>query len=374
MLSQVALSSVRPMTSYRLLELGESPSVIGWMSALYAVAPMVLALPAGRVAARGFAARIGVFGSLLFTTGCVGLAFGNSVLQLAAASVFLGAGNLGQMIAYQTLIAGQSDEADFDKNYGWYSAGASLGQMVGPLLGTMAFDYFGEGLRGTTAANLLSAAAGGLGLLLSMSLLGAAAQRVHRPGNMSSKSPVRVRETLRHPGAAASMYVSLVILSTVDLLSVYLPVLGAERGWSASFVGVLLVVRATFSLLARLILGMLADRVSRRTILLATVTISAVLCVIVPVASPQTVLIIVMAVLGLGMGVGQPVSLAWAVATVPPEARSMAIAMRLMGNRLGQVVLPAASSAFVVIGGAASAFWLLGTLLASGAGAVAATK
>jgi MFS family permease len=374
MLSQIALSSVRPMTSYRLLELGESPSVIGWISALYAVAPVALALPAGRIAARGFAARLGVVGSLLFTAGCVGLAFGNSVLELAGASVFLGVGNLGQMVAYQTLIACESDEADYDKNYGWYSAGASLGQMVGPLLGTMTFDHFGEGLRGTTFANLFSAAAGGLGLLLSMLLLGAASRRIGRRVNVSSKSPVRVRETLRYPGAAASMYVSLVILSTVDLLSVYLPVLGDERGWSASFVGLLLGVRATFSLLARLILGMLADRVSRRTILLATVTTSAVLCVIVPVASPQTVLIIVMAVFGLGMGVCQPVSLAWAVATVPPEVRSTAIALRLMGNRLGQVVLPAASSVFVVIGGAASAFWLLGTLLASSAGAVAASK
>lgn len=374
MLSQVALSSVRPMTSYRLLELGESPAVIGWISALYAIAPVALALPAGGVAARGFAARLGVVGSMVFTAGCVGLAFGNSVTQLAAASVFLGAGNLGQMIAYQTLIAGESQETDYDKNYGWYSAGASLGQLIGPLLGTIAFEHFGEGLRGTTAATLLSAAAGGLGLLLSMLLLGAASQGFGRQGDGPPKSPVRARETLRYPGAVASMYVSLVILSTVDLLSVYLPVLGAERGWSASFVGLLLVVRATFSLLARLILGMLADRVSRRAILLATVTMSAVLCVIVPIANPHTVLVIVMAVLGLGTGVGQPVSLAWAVATVPPEVRSTTIALRLMGNRLGQVVLPAASSVFVVVGGAASAFWLLGTLLASSAGAVAATK
>lgn len=374
MFSQVALSAVRPMTSYRLLELGESPSVIGWISALYAIAPLALALPAGRVAARGRAAWLGVIGSLSFTAGCVGLAFGDSVAQLAGASVFLGAGNLGQMIAYQTLIAGESVEADYDRNYGWYSAGASLGQLVGPLLGTMIFDYFGEGLRGTTAANLVSAAAGGVGLVLSMLLLGGASHRASRTKNASSRPPAKVYETLRYPGAAASMYVSLVILSTVDLLSVYLPVLGAERGWSASFVGLLLAVRATLSLLARVVLGVLADRASRRTILLSTVTLTAAVCAMVPAVEPHAALIIVMAVLGLGMGVGQPVSLAWAVATVPQEVRSTAIAVRLMGNRLGQVVLPAASSVFVAIGGAGSAFWLLSALLASGAGAVAATK
>ncbi len=373
MFSQVALSSVRPMTSYRLLALGESPSVIGWISALYAIAPLALALPAGRVASRGFAAWLAVIGSVLFTIGCVGLAFGETVAQLAAVSVLLGAGNLGQMIGYQTLIAAESQEADYDRDFGWYTAGASLGQLVGPLLGAMIFEHFGQGLRGTTAANLASGVAGGIGLLLSMLLLGAAGQRILRR-QASSKRHARVHEALRNPGAAASMYVSLIIVSTVDLLSVYLPVLGAQRGWSASFVGLLLAIRAAFSLLARLILGVLVARASRRAILSFTVMVTAVLCAIMPAVNHHAALVVVMAVLGLGMGVSQPVSLAWTVATVPPQARSTAIALRLMGNRLGQVVLPAATSVFVVIGGAASPFWLLGALLASSAGAVAATR
>src|SRR5690242_4363817 len=131
MFSQMALSSIRPMTSYRLLKLGEPPAIIGWVSALYAVVPLALAIPAGRVATRGFAARLAVVGGVLFTIGGVGLAFGTNVVQLAAASVFLGAGNLGQMIACQTLIANESCEADYDRNYGWYSTGASLGQLAG---------------------------------------------------------------------------------------------------------------------------------------------------------------------------------------------------------------------------------------------------
>jgi MFS family permease len=373
MFSQVALSSVRPMTSYRLLELGETPAVIGWISALYAIAPLALAIPAGRIATRGFAAWLAVIGSVLFTAGCVGLAFGNSVVQLAAASVLLGAGNLGQMIAYQTLIAAESREADYDRDYGWYSAGASLGQLVGPLLGTLTFEHFGEGLRGTTAANLVGSAAGGLALVLSMLLLGAAS-RSAASAQAQSERPARLHETLRYPGAAVSMYVSLVILSTIDLMSVYLPVLDEERGWSASFVGLLLMVRAAFSLLARLILSVLADRTSRRAILISTVGLTAVLCAAIPAVGGSVAILVLMAILGLGVGVGQPVSLAWTVAAVPPRARGTAVATRLMGNRLGQVVLPAASSVFVVVGGAASAFWLLGALLASSAGAVVATK
>jgi MFS family permease len=123
-----------------------------------------------------------------------------------------------------------------------------------------------------------------------------------------------------------------------------------------------------------LILSLLADRTSRRAILISTVGLTAVLCAAIPAVGANVAILVLMAILGLGLGVGQPVSLAWTVAAVPPRARGTAVATRLMGNRLGQVVLPAASSVFVVVGGAASAFWLLGALLASSAGAVVATK
>ena len=156
--------------------------------------------------------------------------------------------------------------------------------------------------------------------------------------------------------------------------AVYLPVLGAEKVWSASFVAVLLMTRGTFSLLSRMALGILADRLSRRAILLSTVAMAAALFTTVPLIGHHALSVAIMAILGLGMGVGQPISLAWTMVAVPRGARSTATAVRLMGNRLGQVVLPTASSGFVVFGGAASAFWLTSALLASCAGAVAVTR
>ncbi len=372
MLSQIAISSVRPMTSYRILALGSSPVAIGWLSALYAIAPAILAIPLGRRAGRGQAAWLGVIGSGFFFGGCVGLALGVEIWHLAVASVALGAGNLGQMIAYQSIIAAESHDGAYDRDYGWYAAGASMGQLVGPLFGTVAFEHYGGGLPGTTAANLGGATAALIGLGFSATLLrGKSGQkRAAEP----AATPTRAIEVLRYPGALASVYVSLVVLSAIDLLSVYLPVLGEEKGWAATYVGILLVVRATFSLMARLVLGLWSDNASRRTILLSTVGMTAVMCALIPIIGQPSLLMLVMALLGLAMGVGQPVSLAWTVATVPANARPTAIAVRLMGNRIGQVLLPAASATFVAVGGAASAFWMLGILLASSAGAVAMSK
>ncbi len=85
-------------------------------------------------------------------------------------------------------------------------------------------------------------------------------------------------------------------------------------------------------------------------------------------------LIAIMAVLGVAIGIGGASSLAWTVSIVPPRARSTAIGVRLMGNRLGQVVTPGASAVFVAVGGASSVFVMPGLLLASSAAAVALTS
>lgn len=368
MLSQVALSLVRPMTSYRLLELGQPDVLIGWVAAVYALAPVLLALPLGRFGGSR-ATVLGIMGCGLLTLGSVVLGFGVEVWHLVTGSIILGAGNLGQMIAYQSLIARESAANDYDKNYGWFGAGASLGQLAGPVLGTTAFVEFGGGLAATRIAIMIGALAGFAGLALTILML---CNAPTRRSDTERESPGRglVYSTLRRPGAKASMYVSLVGVGALDLLLVYLPVLGEERDLSPSFVGALLAVRASSSFVARVSLAWLVGRYTRHGILIVTVGLSSLMMLLVPAFTIPPALVAIMATLGLALGVGQPVSLAWSVSVVQPEERSTAIALRLMGNRLGQVVVPGAASLFVVWSGAAAVFLLVGGMLVTSTGAV----
>lgn len=374
MLSQVALSLVRPMTSYRLLELSQPAAMVGWVSAVYALAPLFLALPLGRFTGSRAMGRLAVIGSVLLVLGCVILGLGVEVWQLVIGSVVLGTGNLGQMIAYQSLIAMESAENEFDKNYGWFSAGASVGQLVGPVLGTVAFEGLGSGLAATQFAILVGATASLVGLALTIVLVRKVpSDRVARAPDIDDLPRGLAFRTLRRPGAKASIYVSLVGLSSLDLLQVYLPVLGEARGISPTTVGALLAARATSSLVARVFLGWLVAHYVRRTILLITVGSAAVMMCLVPAFTDPLVLFVLMALIGLGLGTGQPISLAWSVSVVAPSERATAIALRLMGNRLGQVVIPGVASVFVAVAGTASVFLLIGAMLASSTGAVAAT-
>ena len=58
------------------------------------------------------------------------------------------------------------------------------------------------------------------------------------------------------------------------------------------------------------------------------------------------------------------------VQLVPPYARATALAIRLTGNRVGQVAAPAAAGAVAGSSGTRPVFWMLSGMLAASAAAV----
>jgi len=58
------------------------------------------------------------------------------------------------------------------------------------------------------------------------------------------------------------------------------------------------------------------------------------------------------------------------VQLVPEHARSTALAVRLTGNRIGQVATPAAAGVVAGSAGASSVFWLLAAILVASALAI----
>ena len=76
------------------------------------------------------------------------------------------------------------------------------------------------------------------------------------------------------------------------------------------------------------------------------------------------------AVVGLGLGFGQPLSMTIVVQLVPEHARATALAVRLTGNRLGQVAAPAGAGLVAGSAGTGSVFWMLSSMLAASAVAI----
>lgn len=110
-------------------------------------------------------------------------------------------------------------------------------------------------------------------------------------------------------------------------------------------------------------------RVLGRTALLtSTCLLAALLCAGIALPLPVWALAVLLAVLGFCLGVGQPLSMTTVVRAAPAGSRSTALALRLTGNRLGQVAAPASAGLIAGFAGTAAPFVMLGALLLGAAG------
>ncbi|MFC3999395.1 MFS transporter [Nocardiopsis sediminis] len=373
--TQTALNTARPLLSYKAIALGGDALAIGLITSAYALLSLAVAVPLGRLTDRVTRMHgIVLAGTALLVAAPLLLAAAPSLFLVGVAGTVLGFGHIVVMIAGQALIAHRSAEQHLDRDFGWFTAATSLGQLTGPLIaGFVLGEARGTALTGPiTEALAISAAAAACGLV---GVAGLARGGRRAPGSAprtapGPRAPVPVTALLRRPGVPAGLFVSLALLASVDLLTAYLPLIADERGIAPSVTGLLLGVRAGFSLLSRLLLSRLLAHWSRRALVVASTlgSAGALVAMTLPVGEDPWVLAGALAFGGFLLGIGQPLTMTIVVRAVPDDARSTALALRLWANRFGQVALPAAAGLVAASLGATGALWFAGAVLAAAAG------
>ena len=363
--AQGAVSMARPAVSYRALALGADERAIGVIAGVYALLPLFVAVPLGRRTDHGRCAPLLPVGVVLIAGGCALSGIAGSLLTMAAWSGVMGLGHLCFVIGAQSLVARQSAPHEQDRNFGHFTIGASLGQLVGPIAAGALIG--GPDMAGTSALALLVAGAGAAVAFTSL-------WRIERPVPPGSRTApgerIPVHRILRSRGVPAGIFISLAVLSATDILTAYLPVVGEHRGIAPAVIGVLLSLRAAATIACRLVMTPMLRLLGRRALLTVTCLAAALLCAGIALPVPVWGLGVMLAVLGFCLGVGQPLSMTTVVQAAPDDARSTALALRLTGNRLGQVAAPAAAGLVAGVAGTAAPFVMLGALLliASGLG------
>ncbi|GLV74688.1 MFS transporter [Streptomyces hygroscopicus] len=362
--TQGAVSMARPAVSYRALALGADARAVGVIAGVYALLPLFAAVPLGRRTDHGRCAPLLPVGVALIATGCVFSGTAGSLPAMAAWSGVMGLGHLSFVIGAQSIVARQSAPDEQDRNFGHFTIGASLGQLIGPIAAGLVVSEQDGAMGRTSAVALFVAAALAAFSVSSLWRIerrpsGAAAA----PAAKAATRKVSVRSILTTRGVAAGMVISLAVLSATDILTAYLPVVGEQRGISPTVVGVLLSLRAAATVACRLAITPMI-RLMGRTVLMAVSCLgAALLCAGIALPVPAWVLGVLLAGLGFCLGVGQPLSMTTVVQAAPEGARSTALALRLTGNRLGQVAAPASAGVLAGLAGTAAPFVMLGGLL-----------
>ena len=360
-LTQATIYVLRPMITYRAIELDANAAQVGLIAALYALFPVILALQFGSWVGKLGEAKFIIYGTVAMMATSVALVFANSLVTLGIATAAAGLAHLACMVGGQSMVALRAPRESYDKYFGFYTFSASVGHLIGPVIASIVAGSDGTLPKSTSNAFLLAT------VLTIIALVPVIRWRNERPtvvGKENSEGTFRAAINLaKRPGIMAAIYISLAISSVADVLVVFLPLFGTENNFSPYAIGAILAIRAGTTMLSRLFLGRLSDRFSTFQLLWWSTIISLVCCVAMAFAHTPVTLGAIVFIAGFSLGVGQPLTMSLVSQKTESSERALAVSARLMGNRFGQFLVPAAAGTIAAASGAGAVFIALAILL-----------
>jgi MFS family permease len=356
---QAGVYVVRPMITYRAVDLGADAVLVGLVGSAFAIAPLIFAIQMGKWVDRGRDGTALVIGSILALVVTVGLIFFESLLFLFVAMPLLGIGHLFAMTGGQTMIANRSADPKYERNFGLLTFYASVGHAVGPFVGGVLAD------RGGIEVEVNSALWFAVALFV---LAGLSVVALYKKSQRERSSQVvnagAVKRVLAVKGYKPAIFVAASSTAVVDVMLIFLPLLGRELGLGSSQIGILLAIRGLASMGVRIVLGRINDRFGMKFILNAGALITLLGSVSIAFITDFVWLAVAIAITGFAMGIGQPATMAWVSRISDPDHRGLAISIRLSSNRLGQVAVPVVAGA-IAASGTGAVFFLLAALQAA---------
>jgi MFS family permease len=361
-LTQATIYVLRPMITYRAIELDASTFEIGIVAALYALFPVLLALQFGSWVGKIGEGKFIIAGTLSMAATAFALIFANSLVILAIATAFAGVSHLACMVGGQSMVALRAPRESYDRYFGYYTFSASLGHLFGPLLAALVAGSDGTLPKSTSTAFLFG------GVLCVLALMPVIAWRNQKPSveaKTNEGTYAAALTLMKKPGILAAIYVSLAISSVADVLVVFLPLFGTENNFSPYAIGIILAIRAGTTTISRLFLGRLSEKFSTYQLLIVSTLVSVIACAAMAFAKTPLTLGAIVFIAGFSLGIGQPLTMSLVSQKTAANERALAVSARLMGNRFGQFIVPASAGAIAASAGASGVFIGLSVLLAT---------
>ena len=348
------------------LKQGYSPAAVGLLLALFALTQVFLALPAGRFADRNGLKRP-IRYSVLAAVAGAGAAVAFPVFPVLCLSALLTGGATGAAVIALQRHVGRAARGPLQLRqvFSWLSIGPAFSNFLGPFTAGLLIYHAGStpnSLFGYRAAFLLMAVMPLASWFLVRSTLELPPLLVAGAG----KRP-KAWDLLREPMFCRLMLVNWFLSSCWDVHTFVVPVLGFERGISASVIGSILGAFALAAAAVRLLMPLVAAHLKEWKVLTGAMLVTAVLFGIYPFMRSALGMGICSVLLGLALGTVQPMIMSM-LHQITPEARhGEALGLRLMAINASSVVMPILFGSAGAIGGVAVVFWTTGAVVGLGA-------
>jgi len=345
---------------------GYSPAAVGVLLALFALTQVFLALPAGR-----FADRHGLRRPISYSVFAAVLGAGAAVAfpvfpVLCLAALLTGGATGAAVISLQRHVGRAAVGAlELRQVFSWLSIGPAVSNFIGPFSAGLLIDHVGAvpgSTSGYRAAFLLMA------ILPLASWFLVRKTRELPPVIAASGGPQpRAWDLLRQATFRRLLLVNWFLSSCWDVHTFVVPVLGFERGISASVIGTILGAFAVAAALIRMAMPLVAAHLREWKVLAVSMLMTAVLFGIYPLMHSAIGMGLCSILLGFSLGMVQPMVMSM-LHQITPEARhGEALGLRLMAINASSVLMPMLFGSAGALIGIAGVFWATGAMVGAGA-------
>ncbi|MFM2402643.1 MAG: hypothetical protein RL223_523 [Pseudomonadota bacterium] len=342
--AQVALhaqmAGVRLLLPLQVLDDGGGALGAGLLQGLFAVLPVLLALPAGRLADRhGYhrpqraAIACALLGSACAWAATV-WAEARAPLQALAALASGAGANIGLIALMRSAGRLSDDPARRLRLFGWVGVAPALANVLGPVGIGQLIDH--AGWAWAAASTLV------LPVLAALAVTRVPSEpRPAPPARPTAGDPAGGRfALLRRPGMPALLAVNALLSATWDVHTFAVPLLGHARGLSAGTIGLVLGCFTATVTLVRPVAPLLADHVRPLTVLRTAMVAAGGVCLVYPWSQGALSMAACAMALGLALGAVQPMVMATLHQLTPAARHGEAIALRSMTINASAAVLP----------------------------------
>ncbi|RZL63558.1 MAG: MFS transporter [Variovorax sp.] len=351
------------------LQQGYSAAAVGVLIALFALTQVFLALPAGRFADRHGLKRPLALSVIAAIAGAGLVVISPTFPAMCVAALLTGGATGATVIALQRHVGrAVRTPTQLKRVFSWLAIAPAVANFVGPFCAGLLIDLAGRSPGDLLGFRIAFAVLAVLPVACWLLVRSAHEDAITAPA--PGAAPTRAWDLLRDAMFRRLLFVNWLQSSSWDVHAFVLPILGHDRGLSASVIGSILGAFAIAAALIRVVLPLVAARASERNVILTSTAVTAVVFAIYPLLSSALAMGACSVVLGFALGAVQPMVMSMLHQLTPHARHGEALGLRLMTINASSVAMPMLFGSLGALIGIAGVFWVVGGTVALGSRAV----
>jgi MFS family permease len=329
------------------LNAGYSPLVVGVLLAGFALTQVFLALPAGRFAEAYGLKRPVRWSIAASTLGALMATVYPHIVTISLAALLVGGATGSTVIALQRHVGRTvTGQTELKQAFSWLSLGPAFANFIGPVTAGFLIDHGGFQVAFFAMATFP---------LIMWVWMRNTREAILAVASTSAVKN-RVWDLIKEPMLRRVLLVNWFLSACWDVHTFVVPILGHDRGYSASTIGFILGAFAVSAAAVRGLIPFFAERVTEWKVIVGAMLVSSAIFGVYPFLPNPWIMTLFSIVLGFALGSVQPMIMS-ALHRITPDARQgEALALRLMVINASSVAMPMLFGAGATLG-VSLVFW-----------------